>query len=121
VTVGDIDRTSPDAITLVIPYTQWIVPKEFIMNGLEHDIAVFNLSSPLAFGAKIKALGLPPASMYKAKGFTMDSKPITIYGYGHAGKFQNLLTVSKILIYLRFTKKSQSLVMPIALLLMVPL
>lgn len=84
-TVGALDRTSADAITLEIPSTQWIIPKEFVMNGLEHDIAVFNLTSPLTLGPKIKVLSLPPASMYKAKGFTMDSQPITIHGYGYAG------------------------------------
>jgi hypothetical protein len=85
ITVGDIDRTSPDAKTIMVPSSQWIVPKDFVMNGLENDIAVFNLTSPLTLGPKIKVLGLPSASMYKAKGFTMDSKPITIYGFGHAG------------------------------------
>jgi hypothetical protein len=87
VTVGDLDRTSADAVTLEIPYTQWIIPKEFVMNGLESDVAVFNLSSPLTLGGKIQALSLPPASMYKKKGFTMDSQPITLYGFGHAGYY----------------------------------
>lgn len=89
-TVGDIDRTSADAITITVPSSHWIIPKEFVMNGLEHDVAVFNLTTPLTFGSKIQPLGLPPASMYKAKGFTMDSQPITLHGFGHAGSYSQI-------------------------------
>lgn len=62
------------------------------MNGLESDIAVLNIAAtPLTLGAKIAALPLPSASMYKQKGFTMDSKPITINGFGQTGKFSVIL------------------------------
>jgi len=91
VTVGNIDRTSPDAVTLTIPYTMWLIPKEFVMNGAEYDIAVFNLSTPLTFGKNLQAIGLPPSSFFKDKEnkFPLNSRLVTIHGFGHAGKLLN--------------------------------